>query len=234
MIRGFGPGSLGFLFFHPMNRAEYNIHTVLSVTDVTPTTFVLRMTRQGLDFLTGQHINVGVANSGVTREYSVYSGEEDDYLEVLVKHVIDGLVTPHLHGLKPGDKVMIEPAIGYFQLPNPLPQKSILLIATGTGIAPYHSFIKTYPNLNYTLLHGSTTPDETIQPGHYNGNYQLCTSRSDKGHFAGRVTDWLRQNALDDYSNIYLCGNRNMINEAIAILAEKNYPSKNIHFEAYF
>src|SRR5690554_7964707 len=125
-----------------MNRAEYNIHTVLSVTDVTPTTFVLRMTRQGLDFLTGQHINVGVANSGVTREYSVYSGEEDDYLEVLVKHVIDGLVTPHLHGLKHGDKVMNEPALGYFQLPHPHQQIPILLIATGTEIDPDHLLIK--------------------------------------------------------------------------------------------
>ena len=99
-----------------MNRAEYNIHKVISLRNITATVFVLRFERKGLVFSAGQHINVGIHGSGYTREYSVYSGVDEPFLEILVKEVIDGWVSPKLRELKEGDDLMVEAALGYFGL----------------------------------------------------------------------------------------------------------------------
>lgn len=219
-----------------MNRAAYSLHKVISVTEVSPTAFVVRITRNKLPFKTGQHINVGPAAGGYTREYSIYSGENEDFLEILVKEILNGLVSPQLHQLKTGDKVMVEPPLGYFYLPETLPgDKKVLFVATGTGIAPYHSFIKSHPQIHYHLIHGVTTASEACEKDFYGPkNLTLCTSRKADGDFHGRVTQWLQQNALSPYQHIYLCGNRNMINDAHTLLKEKGFPMENIHAEAYF
>ena len=219
-----------------MNRAAYSLHRVISVTEVSPTVFVVRITRNNLSFKTGQHINVGPATGGYTREYSVYSGENEDFLEILVKEVLNGLVSPQLHKLNVGDKLMIELPLGYFYLPEALPKdKKLLFVATGTGIAPYHSFIKTHPELNYHLLHGITDISEACEKDIYDPeNLTLCTSRNTDGNFHGRVTQWLQQSDLTPYQHIFLCGNRNMINDAHTLLKQKGFPMENIHAEAYF
>ncbi|TCO06927.1 ferredoxin--NADP reductase [Natronoflexus pectinivorans] len=219
-----------------MNRAEFFPHRIISKTDVTKSSFVLRLERNNLEFRTGQHINVGPVENGYTREYSVYSGEHDNYLEVLIKEVSNGFVSPHLRKLNSGDVVMVEPPLGYFFLPaENLLQKKFLFVATGTGIAPYHSFIKTWSDIDYTLLHGVTDISESIQPSFYDPNRLiLCTSQSNEGHFSGRVTKWLSENDLQGYDHIYLCGNRNMINDVYNLLNEKGIENDKISAEAYF
>ncbi|GAO31826.1 ferredoxin--NADP reductase [Geofilum rubicundum] len=253
-----------------MNRAEYSLHEVISVKDITPTVFVVRLTRNNLEFKTGQHINVGPAESGYTREYSIYSGEDEEFLEILVKEVLDGWVSPQLHQLKVGEQVMVEPPLGYFYLPDPLPtekrpteirptdkmptgkvpdqlpaekvpadqmptDKKLLFVATGTGIAPYHSFLKTRPHLDYHLIHGITDASEACEKDFYGPQrLTLCTTQKQDGDYNGRVTQWLQQNDLSPYQHIYLCGNRNMINDTFTLLKEKGFPMDNIHAEAYF
>lgn len=73
-----------------------NLHEVLSVRHLTPSAYIIRMSRRGLAFRAGQHLLLGKAGSIHNREYSVYSGEGDDFFEVLVKEVEDGLVSKHL------------------------------------------------------------------------------------------------------------------------------------------
>jgi ferredoxin/flavodoxin---NADP+ reductase len=219
-----------------MNRAIYSPHKVISVIDITPTVFILRIERNNLRFRSGQHINVGPAEGGHTREYSIYSAEQEEFLEVLVKEVLHGLVTPQLKRVKPGEIVMVEEPSGYFILPEDQnPQLPYLFVATGTGIAPYHSYIATNPTIRYTLIHGVTDASEACMKEFYNSEkFVLCTSRKKDGDFHGRVTDWLKENEMNSYSHIFLCGNRNMINEAFAILKEKNFPGESVHAEAYF
>ena len=47
-----------------------------------------------MDFTAGQHVCVGPPNGIHTREYSIYSPEDAPYIEILVKEVQNGLVTP--------------------------------------------------------------------------------------------------------------------------------------------
>src|SRR5690554_683820 len=218
-----------------MNRAEVFPHRVLSVRTVNTSVFVIRIKRNGLNFKTGQHINVGPYNAGYTREYSVYSGENDSDIEILVKEVKppEGFVSPMLREVKAGDQVMVEWPLGYFALPSE-PSK-LLLVATGTGIASYHSFISTYPDLDYLLLHGIEQRSDACEPEFYDPEKLiLCTSKKEDGDYFGRVTSWLKENDLSKFEHVYLCGNRNMINDAREILTQKGFASDQIRAEAYF
>ncbi|MBK9290119.1 MAG: oxidoreductase [Bacteroidetes bacterium] len=213
-----------------------NLHQVISLRHLTESAYVVRMTRRGLRFRAGQHILLGKAGSIHNREYSVYSGENDDYFEVLIKEVEEGLVSKQLKKLKAGEMVQIEGPLGFFTIPDENIAKSkFLFIGTGTGIAPFHSFVKSYPNIEYTLLHGVRYGYEAYDRHEYeSGRHVLCTSGDKSGDFHGRVTAWLNQNHIETDTQCYLCGNFNMIHEAFEILEKKGVPPSNVHAEVYF
>jgi ferredoxin--NADP+ reductase/benzoate/toluate 1,2-dioxygenase reductase subunit len=218
-------------------KTTTQLHEITEVRHLTDSTFIIRMERNGLQFKTGQHINAGPANSIYTREYSIYSGEKDDYIEILVKEVLDGFISPVLKKKKPGDMLQIEEPGGYFSLPRKLsPQDPLLFIATGTGISPFHSFIRTYPDLNYHLLHGIRNNEEKYDFDFYEPErYKACTSRQ-KSPFSwfGRVTHYLEEYSPGPGTRCYLCGNNDMIREAYEILIRKGIPMDMIHAEVYF
>ena len=89
--------------------------------------------------------------------------------------------------------------------------------------------------MNYKLLHGVRDFEEAYEKEHYNpGAYILCTSKDERGHFHGRVTDYLRQNPPTEEYEYYLCGNGKMIYEAADILRNQLVPPERIHYEIYF
>ena len=127
--------------------------------------------------------------------------------------------------------------MGYFIIKDEdLRSKKFLFIASGTGIAPFHSFVRTYPGLDYKLLHGIRHLEDAYDRDVYDpSRLVLCTSREKKGDFRGRVTDWLRQNPVRDKDTLcYLCGNCEMIHEAYEILLSQGIPSENLFAEVYF
>ena len=81
----------------------------------------------------------GWSAAGCDREYSLYSGGEDPWFEFLVREVEDGLVSPALGMLRPGDEVELDGPYGRFVLERPGDtSRRYLFIATGVGIAPFH------------------------------------------------------------------------------------------------
>ena len=87
---------------------ESGKHRVLSLREMGAGTFVLRMERRNLDFVPGQYIHVGPVGGIDRREYSVYSSPGSDFLEILVKEVETGSVSPRLKRLGAGDLVDVE------------------------------------------------------------------------------------------------------------------------------
>jgi len=170
------------------------------------------------------------------REYSVYSGENDDYLEILVREVLDGKVSLQLKDSKPGDLLQINGPFGSFGLETyDMYSKKLLFISTGTGISPFHSFVRSYPGIDYTILHGVRIKDEAYERGEYEpGRYILCTSKEYNESRKGRVTKFLQGYKVAAGSLCYLCGNNNMIYEAYHILRDKGIPDENIFTEVYF
>ena len=154
----------------------------------------------------------------------------------LVREVEDGDVSPALRRLKSGDSIEIDGAYGLFTLPESIPENnSNVFIATGTGIAPFHSFVRTYPELDYLILHGTRLAEENYESAHYTTErYVQCVSQENGGCFQGRVSDYLRQNPQGADKHYYLCGNRNMVNEVYDILREQEVSGSNITTEVFF
>jgi len=210
---------------------------VIGIRDLTPTAYILRFDRNGIPFRAGQHILLGIKGEIDTREYSVYSAEQDDYFEVLIREVKEGLVSKELRRVKPGEPVNFENPVGYFIIRDEdIQTRKFLFIASGTGIGPFHSFVKSYPGLDYQLLHGIRYGDEAFDKDDYDHNRLVrCTSRDRKGDFHGRVTRYLMKHPVKDKDTLcFLCGNVEMIHEAYDIMLRQGIPSQNLFAEVYF
>lgn len=215
-----------------ITKTDYKIHEIRLLT---PSTFVLRFDRNEMDFKAGQYIRIGLQGSRERREYSIYSGENDNYIEVLVKEVVDGDVSKKLKRLTTGDKLIVEGPFGFFNLNEQDSSQKYYFIASGTGISPFHSYIRSYPDLNYTLIHGIKTIDEAYDQSHYDLKRHItCTSRDDKGDFPGRVTKIIPIYPLEDNALFYLCGNSDMVYDVYNLLADRGVNTNQIFTEVYF
>jgi ferredoxin/flavodoxin---NADP+ reductase len=211
-------------------------HRIIQVRNLTPTAYVLRFDKHEMNFTAGQHLTLGIPGDNQVREYSIYSPENKPYLEVLIKEVDKGTVSKKLHLLQKGSILKVEGPFGFFTLKEERRKVGkFLFVATGTGIAPFHSIVGTYPELNYKLLHGVRTADEAYEKNFYQpGKHILSTSRDKQGDFHGRVTDYLKKHKIDPDTFVYLCGNCDMIYEVYDILTSQGLPSDNIKTEVYF
>jgi NAD(P)H-flavin reductase len=209
-------------------------YLVLDNIQKSKNTFCLRVERPKAIIKSGQCFNVGMPGIDINREYSMYSGADDDYLEFLIREVDNGLVSSRLRKLQVGDVVEIDGPYGEFCIPNDGEKLNFVFVASGTGIAPFHSFIKTYPNINYMLIHGIRHPDEAYDVQDYRvGSYIPCISNNNNGKSL-RVTDYLRQNRISKDSMVYLCGNRNMIIDSVQILLDQGIGGDQIVSEVFF
>jgi ferredoxin--NADP+ reductase/benzoate/toluate 1,2-dioxygenase reductase subunit len=210
---------------------------VIGLRDLTDSTYVLRFERNNIPFRAGQHILLGMKDDIQAREYSLYSAEQDNFFEVLIREVREGMVSRQLRHTSPGDPLNFENPVGYFVIKDEdLIRKKFLFIASGTGIAPFHSFVRTHPGMDYTILHGVRYGNEAYDRQDYDPKrHILCTSRDTKGDFHGRVTDYLRQHPIADKDTLcYFCGNCEMIHEAYDILLKQGVRSENLFAEVYF
>lgn len=220
----------------PDLKIDTNYYKVLNIRELTENTFVVSMPKSRFAFEAGQHVSVSIRGDYQSREYSIYSAEEHDRLEILVKEVEGGYFSPKLKHLKPGDYLEVHGPFGKFGLDKKRQDShKHVFIASGTGIAPFHSIIKSTPGLNYELIHGIRYVNEAYEIEEYDRErVTLCTSRDEKGDFHGRVTGFLQQKEFDTNTCFYLCGNSDMIFDAMEILKSKGFDRENITVEVYF
>jgi ferredoxin/flavodoxin---NADP+ reductase len=211
-------------------------HVITQIRFLTESTFVLRFSRGNFKFSAGQRIIVGLKGDLDQREYSVYSGENDDYLEILVREVKGGNVSVKLKQCEPGQYLQVNGPFGSFGIETyDRYSRKLIFIATGTGISPFHSLIRSYPEVSYTLFHGVRFSDEAYERSEYDSDrYILCTSKENSGGRKGRVTMFLSKYRVTPDMLFYLCGNGSMIYEVYHILRDKGIPDENITSEIYF
>jgi ferredoxin--NADP+ reductase len=212
------------------------LHKITQIRYLTESTFVIRLDRGSLDFKAGQHIIVGLEGELDQREYSVYSGENDDYLEILVREVIKGNVSPRLKNCKTGQLLQVNGPFGSFGIEKfYMFSRKLVFIASGTGISPFHSFVRSYPGINYTLIHGVRYKNEAYESNDYDPKrYILCTSKETNKGFRGRVTKFITGYPVKSDMLFYLCGNNSMIYEVYHMLRDKGINEENIIAEVYF
>ena len=119
---------------------------VLSVHHWTDTLFSFRATRDaGFRFQNGQFAMIGLEVEGrpLLRAYSMASANHEEELEFFSIKVQDGPLTSRLQKIKEGDTILVgRKATGTLIPDNLLPGSRLLLLSTGTGLAPFVSLIK--------------------------------------------------------------------------------------------
>jgi NAD(P)H-flavin reductase len=180
-----------------------------------------------LEYRAGQFINLFMDET-TARCYSLASvpslGEE---LFLHVRKVPGGLVSGWIFAdLKAGDNITISEASGDCFYVTGKPEQNILLIATGSGLAPLYGIIRD-ALLNghrgkLSLYHGSYNTDgfylveelRRLAQNHHNLSYVPCVSdgNAPTGYAPGMVLDV----ALADHPDltgwrVFLCGNPDMV-----------------------
>ncbi|MEK6810447.1 MAG: FAD-dependent oxidoreductase, partial [Candidatus Thermoplasmatota archaeon] len=141
-------------------RAARYTAIVKEVFDITPTypeTYVIRFTFENLpqvfDYQPGQFISVFAEKDGksISRPYSVASPPESkEHMELAIKVVEGGFMSNYLHRVAPGTKLRVIGPLGRFILLEP-PERDIMFVATGTGVAPFVAMLGHIFSMNYDV-----------------------------------------------------------------------------------
>ena len=213
------------------------IHKTLGIEDIGKANYILKVEKKDIQFKAGQFFSIGTPSLIINREYSVCSGEKENQLEFLIREIDNGILSKQLRNLKINDPVKILGPYGNFYLKNFDMKKNYIFIASGTGISPFMSLIKTNPNLNYKLLHGIRYIEDSID-GLINDKYLRFISREKidaKNCFYGRITKYLNFLENEDKDSfVFLCGNSLMVTEIYDNLINYNFKSENIFTEIFF
>ena len=125
----------------------------------------------------------------VRRAYSIASSSNEDSIEFYVTLVHSGQLTPRLFNLNIGDKIwMGKKAVGMFTLEQISEDRNVILIATGTGVAPYMSMLRSNA-LKRTgkimVLHGAANSWDLG----YSSELKLLASMFPNFHYHPTITD---------------------------------------------
>lgn len=217
--------------------------------------YIQIQTEQHFTFLPGQFMTFDLPihekKQRRWRSYSISSApNQNNILEFVIVYLEGGAGTKYLfEEIKIGSEIPLRGALGNFTLPEVL-DKEICFICTGTGIAPFRSMLlniknKQLPHPNIHLIFGTRTADallyrtemEQLQNELKGFAYHPTLSRQTPENWKGQTgyVHSVYENLYADRRDalFYLCGWRNMIDEARKRLAEMGYTKKQIIFELY-
>lgn len=186
----------------------------------------------------------------IRKAYSIASaGVQTDTLEFYIALVPEGELTPRLFHLQKGDRLFVGTKIaGKFTLGSIPENKNLIMISTGTGLAPFLSMIRTDMicghDRHFVVIHGARHSNEL---GYYselslmaqnckNFHYLPAVSRPHEdpnwGGLKGRVTDIITQGVVEkstglklspEFFDVLLCGNPSMIEDITLYLETRGF-----------
>ena len=220
--------------------------TVIENRHWTDALFSLRVAGVRLAFQAGQFVRIaldmeaGNEGSRVARPFSLVNPPQDPVLEFYGIVVPEGPLSPRLERLSAGERLYVasNPA-GFLVLSEVPDAETLWLVATGTGIAPYLSILRTEAPWqrfrNVVLVHAVRYAKELVyrellakMP-----NLKTVTFVSREPHpgsLAGRIPAAIRDGRLEAAagvaldaagSHVMLCGNPQMLKDAAAALGER-------------
>ena len=212
-------------------------------------------------FEPGQYLTIGLESNGklVQRPYSVANSprELEDGYEYYLRLVPEGLFTPLVWRVPVGHPIHMKGPKGKFLL-EPNDERTHVFIASGTGIAPFISMMKT---LLYDgtprpviLMHGASYQHdlgyrELLErweaTAEYPVKYVPTVSRpgvAENERWTGRVgrVESIVPSVFDELaltpanSIAYLCGNPDMIASVESTLLARGYPDAQVKKELYW
>lgn len=127
-------------------RGAFYVERVTQVRHWTDSLFTLKTTRDpGFRFVSGQFVMLGLEVGGkpLLRAYSIASAYYADELEFYSIKVPDGPLTSHLMKIRVGDEILVgKKPTGTLILDGLRPGKTLYMLGTGTGLAPFLSLVR--------------------------------------------------------------------------------------------
>jgi ferredoxin/flavodoxin---NADP+ reductase len=216
--------------------------TVTARHDWAPGLMTLQLSERP-QFRPGQFMNLGLAlpSGFVSRSYSLASPPGQP-LQVLLARVDEGSLTPALFTLREGSTLSLDPTPqGFFTFDYVPPHRELWLIATGTGLGPFLSMLRSGEAFaraeRVVLVHGVRGASELAhraeleQLGAGGGGQfayvPVLSRRPESALLSGRVTAHLASGELErragqlispESTHVLLCGNPAMIEEVTTLL----------------
>lgn len=219
--------------------------------------FIIEATEQPVfDFVPGQFVTLDLPiserPSQRMRSYSIASAPMGDNLfELLISHKEGGLGSTYLfEEATVGASLKFRGPAGKFVLPETI-DRPMVMISTGTGIAPFRSQILHIlkHNIQVPELHlvfGTRKESDILyhqellqlQEQYPHFHYHVALSRHETHEWKGAkgyvhdVYEKISEQGKRDM-DFYLCGWRNMVTDAKTRIAELGYPKERVHLEVY-
>ena len=240
--------------------------------EITPWLIILRIVPDGWTlpaFYPGQFSVIGLPGSAprcagsdaedpapdpdklIRRAYSIASSSlTREYIDLYVALVTSGALTPRVFALNMGDRLWLSPKVtGMFTFDQVPEGQNVVMIATGTGLAPYMSMLSTHlmcgsPS-KVSVLHGARHSWDlgyrsellTLQHLCNNFSYFPVISRPQKEPIAwtgatGYVQELWKAGVIEknwgfkptpENTHVFLCGSPAMIDDAEAKLIAEGF-----------
>ncbi len=211
---------------------------------------------ESFNFIPGQFVTLDLPihekKNKRWRSYSIASAPDNtNIIELVIVLLEGGVGTTYLFNeVKEGSELLLRGPQGVFVLPQTI-DRDIFFICTGTGVAPFRSMLHNInrykiPHKNIHLLFGTRFMKDCL---YYNElkelekeieNYVYIPTFSRepdgnipfrKGYVHAVYEEILANEKKPAY--FYLCGWKNMIDEAKKRILDLGYDKKDIHLELY-
>ncbi len=241
--------------FHTLKIKDIRVETddAVSVGFEVPVTL-----KEDYDFLAGQYLTIKANINGedIRRSYSLCTRPNENDLRIAIKRVSNGKFSNYaLDHFKVGQDVEVMTPAGSFKFqPVENAEKSYVLFASGSGITPIMSIMKSIlhnePNSDVTFFYGNKNFSsiifreeiEALKNLHMNNlrvihilSRESLGNDIQKGRISKEKVDklydaFLKNNTID---GAYICGPEEMILGVKESLTEKGIPETLVHFELF-
>jgi ferredoxin--NADP+ reductase len=207
----------------------------------TQTLFSLRVSGPQVRYEAGQFVRIALDIDGqrVARAFSFVNPPHDPVLEFYGVIVPEGPLSPRLAKLNAGDALYVAPnPAGFLVLAEVPDAETLWLVATGTGLAPFLSILRTETPWrrfrNVVLVHAVRYAHElaykeviSATPARY---VTFVSREPARGSLTGRIPAAIADGRLaqaaglpltPQSSHVMLCGNPQMLRDATAALAAR-------------
>ncbi len=221
--------------------------TIVERRQWTDGLFSLRFKADIGSFKAGQFVRIGLDIDGerVGRPYSLVNAPHESVLEIYFNVVESGPLSPRLATLNPGDTLWVSKAANGFLVLDEVPEtKHLWMLATGTGIGPFLSILKTDApwgrfdkvvlghSVGYAgeLAYRDIIETACAAQGDKLVYVPLVTRESVPGALSQRIPSTLESGELElrtgiklapESSHVMLCGNSAMITDVTELLSKR-------------
>ncbi|MDA8956837.1 ferredoxin--NADP reductase [bacterium] len=218
---------------------------VIEINHYSDRLFSFKTTRdKTFRFKNGEFCMIGldVQPKKIMRAYSIVSTNYDDHLEFLSIKVPDGPLTSKLQHLQVGDEVLINPkTTGSLVCDYLYPKDNLVMLATGTGIAPFISIASdpdTYDRFGYVYLFHTVrninelTYIESLNTIEENMPFKYIPTVTREpyerpGRFWQYINDELSSGFDKERDGVMVCGSPEMNKECRAMFKELKWSEGN-------